>query len=121
MSTLGLLKTVAGNMLDIKKLQLGADIMINNHVDATTLYFPSHVRKQANELVKNYYLSRSHNTFNECDAAMMKLALYFRVAEETEQEKVLPLIGNCISKIRQMHDGSICPDISLIVRGETGY
>ena len=76
MSTLGLLKTVAGNMLDIKKLQLGADIMINNHTEVTTLSFPSNLRKHANELVKNYYLRGSHNEFNECDAAMMKLAVF---------------------------------------------
>lgn len=120
MGLLGMFKNSIMNTAGIKILQQGSDILIIKNTPINTFNVPSPLRDHANSLIKQLFLNGFMEDMTEEEAALLKLSIFYRAAEEAENEDLMDLIGESISKIREIGEGKIRAQVSLQVMGETG-
>ena len=121
MSIFKIFKYAVGNMAAIKTLQTGSDVLINRHTEINTFAVNSAIRKHANDVIKHLYLRGFMEDMCEEEAALIKLAMFFKAAEQSDEQHMMALVGDSISKIRRIAEGKIRPEISLQVTGDTGH
>lgn len=121
MSIFGMFKDIAGNLAGIKMLQTGSDVLINRHTEINTFSVNSALRTHANEVIKHLFLRGFMEDMREEEAALIKLAVLYKAAEQSDEQHMMALIGDSISKIRRISEGKIRPEVSLQVMGDTGH
>ena len=116
-----ILKYAVGNMAAIKTLQTGSDILIDRHTEIKAFKINSAIRKRANDIIKHLYLHGFMEDMCEEEAAIIKLAAFYKAAEKSNEQHMILRTGAAITKFRDFAEGKIRADISLKVMGDTGH
>ena len=58
---------------------------------------------------------------NEEEAALLKLSVFFKAAEESDEQQMMALLGDAISEIRRRGEGKIRGEVSVDVMIDTGH
>jgi hypothetical protein len=104
----------------VKMVQSGSDFLINNHTNVNVFNVNQQLRSHVAELLANRFLNSPDGTFNEYDAALVKLAQFFSAAEHTTDEETVAGLLLAIKTIRRIGEGKIHDEVSLEVMGDTG-
>ena len=105
-----------------KMVQKGSDFIINKHTALNVFSLHSGMRKHADELVKQYFLNHNGGgEITEYDAALLKLAVFFASADQVSDKYLAGLAGEAITTIRQVGEGKICGEVSLLDMSQTGF
>jgi hypothetical protein len=104
-----------------KMVQKGSDFLINKHTSVNVFALHSGMRKHADELVKQYFLNHNGGgQITEYDAALLKLAVFYASASQVSDERMTELTGEAICTMRELGEGKICGEVSLLVMSQTG-
>ncbi|NCA89993.1 MAG: hypothetical protein EOM92_14070 [Gammaproteobacteria bacterium] len=101
-------------------VQKGADILINRHTDINVFLITSHLRKHADNLIKEYYKDNLDGDLTENEAALLKLGIWYANAEKSGDEHMMALLADGIRRIRDASEGKIRHRISLEVMAHVG-
>lgn len=122
MGLFGLLGKATESYAGTKMVQKGSDFLINKHTPVNVFLLHSSMRKHADELVKQYFLNHAGGgEITEYDAALLKLAVFYSSAEQSSDEHMMGLSGQAIAIMREVGEGKICGEVSLLVMSQTGF
>lgn len=108
-----------GNRAGAVAMQAGSDVLIGRHTGVDPLSLPAGWRESTNEFLKRRFLETG-DIHSEFDAALLKLAVYWILADRAEDRLLRSHVGLGISSLRDAGAGQISPAISLEVMGQTG-
>lgn len=108
------LKMIAGNMLEVKNLDMGSDIFIATICGFEPLHVSPSIKRPVSEHVKNLYLNNLGPKLTVEDIALSKLTLYAMAFNDGSRD--CKEIRRGIEKMLSMGENSARGDIRLDAR-----
>ena len=82
----------------LKNVQNGSDILINRHTNVDTFTINKQIKSAADEVIKKIYLNEIEDISEE-EAALLKLGVFYSIANDNDDEHMKALFADAIKKI----------------------
>ena len=105
---------------NIKRLQLGADSLINSNTAVNIFALNGQTRKALDDMIHEYFVRDIDGTFNENEAALLKLTALHIAAKQSALQNDMELIHSAAARIWHLSEGKIGASTKLDVLSQFG-
>jgi len=120
MGLMDIVKGAIAGTAEVMMVTKGADILINRHTEFNMLLLNKNLKKYTDNIIKQYVLNSGEERLTEENAALLKLAILYSIAEQEDNKQMQALLGDSITKLKNALGDKISPSIYLQVLGQTG-